>query len=27
MYTLNLFLVVYLHSWSCCRVYCTHNWF
>jgi len=27
MYTLNLFLLVYLHRWSCCDVFCTHNWF
>jgi len=27
MYTLNLFLLVYLHRWSCCGVYCTHNCF
>jgi hypothetical protein len=27
MYTLNLFLLVHLHRWSCCCVYCKHNWF
>ena len=27
IYTLNLFLLVYLHRWSCCDVYCAHNWF
>jgi len=27
MYTLNLFLLVYLHRWSCYGLYCTHNWF